>query len=144
MQQCRYATQLLLTAGKQSCRNITEGDQGSERGDGEDDSGAQVMLWKEGGGEGRGGRGLYLVQILWRQGRTWKEVYTKQRYGLFSSFGSSPAPISLWMVPSIARMSTRPHAYRYLFSKSPCRFSSAVQARVHLLELTLAGVSRKK
>ena len=43
---------------------------------------------------------------------------------------SIPLPINLCIVPSTARMSTRPVIYKYLFSKSPCRFSSAVHALV--------------
>lgn len=51
--------------------------------------------------------------------RSWNEVYTKPRYGLFSVLGAMPLPMRFWMVTSIARMSTRPQRYRYLFSRSP-------------------------
>jgi len=59
------------------------------------------------------------LQSLWakrrhRRGRrgghagplAWNEVYTKHKYGLFSSLGSSPEPMSRWMVVSTERMST--------------------------------------
>ena len=47
-----------------------------------------------------------------------------------------------WIVLSTARMSTLPVSHRYLLSRSPCRFSSAVHARFHTAQgLLLAPVS---
>mmetsp|Transcript_23592 Transcript_23592/g.57819 ORF Transcript_23592/g.57819 Transcript_23592/m.57819 type:complete len:203 (-) Transcript_23592:649-1257(-) len=69
--------------------------------------------------------------------RSWKEVYTKPRYGLFSVLGFMPAPMRFWMVVSTGFMSTLPVSHRYLFIRSPWRFSSAVHLRVH----TAHGVS---
>ena len=63
--------------------------------------------------------------------RSWKEVYTNPRYGLFSVFGFMPAPMRFWIVVSIGLSETLPVIHRYLFMRSPWRFSSAVHLRVH-------------
>ena len=47
---------------------------------------------------------------------------------------SNPSEIRCCVVISISRMFTRPDRYKYLFRTSPWRFSSAVQARTHLLQ----------
>ena len=47
-----------------------------------------------------------------------------------SNPASIPSPMRYWIVFSTARMFTRPVIHRYLFSRSPWRFSSAVHARV--------------
>ena len=55
-----------------------------------------------------------------------------------------PEPMRYWIVFSICLMSTLPERKRYLFMRSPWRFSSAVQALVQTAQLVgLAPVSSR-
>src|SRR5690606_9818390 len=64
---------------------------------------------------------------------SWNEVYIKLRYGSAPVPISKPSFIKYWVDISNCRISIRPDRYRYLFSKSPWRFSSAVHALTHFI-----------
>ena len=51
--------------------------------------------------------------------RSWKDVYTKPRYGLLSVLGFMPLPMSFWIVVSTGFMFTLPVIHKYLFMRSP-------------------------
>ena len=76
--------------------------------------------------------------------RSWKDVYTNPRYGLFSVLGFMPAPMRFWIVVSTGFIATRPVSHRYLFIKvavsvllggpraRPARPRASVRARLVL------------
>ena len=49
---------------------------------------------------------------------------------MFSVLGFIPEPMRFWIVVSMGLRETLPDIHRYLFMRSPWRFSSAVHLRV--------------